>query len=172
VSGDFINTSLLLIGSLIVVLITIKIIAIAKNYKRQEGLEETTMFEISKESNKESYEEVEALAEVPMELPWKVKSLDGFEIKEYESSKQVPLNRNLKDNINNLVKLTPSAIDIVETDKKVIIKFSKDILDKVKSGELTLMKTKGKANEFRPIVVDSKHKIRGHGSIELKNKKK
>lgn len=165
--GDIIYTTLILIGSLIVLLITIKSIAKVKKYKRHEELEETII-----DSNKKSLEEIEAQAEIPMELPWKVESLTGFEIKEYESLQQVPINRNLKDNINNLVKLTPSAVDIIKTDKKVIIKFSKEIVDKVNSGELTLMKTKGKVNEFRTMVVDSKNKIRGHGSLELKDIKK
>ncbi|MFA9557814.1 hypothetical protein ACERII_10955 [Evansella sp. AB-rgal1] len=35
-----------------------------------------------------------------------------------------------------------------------------------------MMKTNGAANEFRAMVVDSKNKIRGHGSIGIKNVKK
>jgi len=168
VQGDFIYTTLILIGSLIVFLITIKSIIKVKNYKRHEELEETSIIEC----NEKGLEELEPQAEISMELPWKIESLIGFEIKEYESPQQVPINRNLKDNINNLVKLTPSALDLVKTDKKVILKFSKEILDKVNSGEYSLMKTKGKVNEFRTMVVDSNNKIRGHGSLELKNIKK
>ncbi|PYZ94879.1 hypothetical protein CR194_04965 [Salipaludibacillus keqinensis] len=169
--GDFINITLFFVGTLMVVLITIKIIARVNSYNRtlkQDRLEKT----IRGENNNESHEEVNALTDIPSELPWEVKGIDSFEIKKYERQQLVPLNRNIKDNINNLVKLTPSAADIVKTDKKVIIKFSKEIVEKMKSGELTLMKTKGATNELRALAVDHKNKIRGHGSITVKNMKK
>lgn len=168
--GDFINITLFLIGSMVAVLLTIKIILIFKSYNRtsnQERLEDLNFG-----SENESLEEETLLTDVPIELPWEVKSLASFDIKEYEQPKRVPLNRDLKDNINNLVKLAPTATDIVKTDKKVFIKFSKEVLDKMNSGELTLMKSKGAANDFRTMVVDSKHKIRGHGTIGIKNVKK
>ncbi|MDQ0254131.1 hypothetical protein J2S74_001504 [Evansella vedderi] len=155
---------------MVAVLLTIKIILIFKSYNRtsnQERLEDLNFG-----SENESLEEETLLTDVPIELPWEVKSLASFDIKEYEQPKRVPLNRDLKDNINNLVKLAPTATDIVKTDKKVFIKFSKEVLDKMNSGELTLMKSKGAANDFRTMVVDSKHKIRGHGTIGIKNVKK
>lgn len=169
--GDYFYITLFLIGSMVVVFFTVKFFKIVEGYKiksKQDKLEKTIMVE----SNNESHEEVNILTDVPTELPWEVKTVDSFNINEYERPQLVPLNRNLKDNINNLVKLAPTATDIVKTDKKIIIKFSKEILDKVNSGELTLMKTKGTANEFRTMVVDSKNKIRGHGSIEIKNAKR
>ncbi|MGP4105489.1 hypothetical protein [Virgibacillus sp. L01] len=169
--GDYIYITLFLIGLMVVVFFTVKIFTIVNSYKiksKQDKLEKTIMVE----SINESHEEVNILTDVHTELPWEVKTVDSFNINEYEYPQLVPLNRNLKDNINNLVKLAPTATDILKTDKKVIIKFSKEILDKVNSGELTLMKTKGAANEFRTMVVDSKSKIRGHGAIEIKNAKR
>ncbi|MFA9557813.1 hypothetical protein ACERII_10950 [Evansella sp. AB-rgal1] len=91
---NFINITLFIIGSMVAVFITIKIILIFKSYSRtsnQESLEKPNF-----KSKNECLEEENVLTDVPMELPWEVKSSASFDIREYERPQRVPLNRDLK----------------------------------------------------------------------------
>lgn len=109
---------------------------------------------------------------LPPEIPWNIKSYTSTDMRQYETPKPMVLSGKLKTGIDNIIKLTPGASDIIKIEKKVVVNFSEDVLNKLKTGELKLMKQKGSLDTFRTIAVDQNNIIRKHGSIEIKDFKK
>ncbi|RST72489.1 hypothetical protein D4T97_015620 [Siminovitchia acidinfaciens] len=107
-----------------------------------------------------------------IELPWKIESFKSADLTLYRQPEPLTLTDNLKSHIGEVIKISPSAKDIVKSEKKVIVKFSEEVLEKIKSGELSIMKKKGSADQFRPIAIDNKNKINKHGWLEIKDIKK
>lgn len=108
----------------------------------------------------------------PIELPWEVQSYKSTDLTLYRQPESLTLTEHLKSHIGDVIRFSPNAKDIVKSEKKVIVKFSEEVLEKIKSGELSIMKKKGSADQFRAIAVDNKHKIKNHGWLEIKDIKK
>ncbi|MFC4711765.1 hypothetical protein [Planococcus dechangensis] len=106
------------------------------------------------------------------QMPWEISTLNKSEIQSFNPQKPLVVTDQLKSYIGEIIKSSSAASDLVRTEKKVIIKFNKEVMDKLNNGELTIMKKSGSLNKFRPIAVDSKHKIRAHGWAETKDIKK
>ncbi|MFJ8513810.1 hypothetical protein [Lysinibacillus xylanilyticus] len=109
---------------------------------------------------------------LPIELPWEVQSINSTGLALYRQPESLTLTDHLKSHLGDVIRFSPNAKDIVKSEKKVIVKFSEEILEKVKSGELNVMKKKGSTNQFRAIAVDNKNKIKDHGWLEIKDIKK
>ncbi|WP_134684883.1 hypothetical protein [Brevibacillus migulae] len=103
------------------------------------------------------------------DLPWEIKSYKSTELELYNPPKALALTDSLKSHINNVIKLSPNAKDIVQNERKVVVKFGEEVLNKLKSGEFKLMRKEGTLDEFRAIAVDQKNQIRNHGWIEMKD---
>ncbi|WP_174615174.1 hypothetical protein [Virgibacillus ihumii] len=103
---------------------------------------------------------------------WEIWSANTGNIQEYKPSTSIKITDGLNEQINNIISLTPQAKEIVQKDKEIIIHFKNDVINKIKSGELKVMKKGNSLNEFRPLAVDGNNKIRGQGWIELKDAKK
>lgn len=101
-----------------------------------------------------------------------IQSFNSPDVGSYTQVESLPLTNSLKDNLGNVFKISSQAKDIVATEKKVIVKFSEEIQKKLMSGELKVMQKKGAPGQLRTIVVDGKHRIRGHGWVETKDIKK
>ncbi|WP_257351451.1 hypothetical protein [Pseudalkalibacillus decolorationis] len=108
---------------------------------------------------------------LPIELPWEVQSYKSTDLTLHRPNSLI-LTDQLKSHIGDVIRLSPSAKDIVKSEKKVIVKFSEEVLEKIKSGELSIMKKKGSADQFRAIAVDKKNKIKNQGWLEIKDIKK
>ncbi|PTL38091.1 hypothetical protein [Alkalicoccus saliphilus] len=106
------------------------------------------------------------------QIPWEVSAINKNEIQTFNQQTPVVLTNQLKNHVEEIIKITPAASDLVRTEKKVIIKFKKEVMDKLNNGELTIARKKGSIDEFRTIAVDNKGKIRAHGWAESKNIKK
>ncbi|MFY0802069.1 hypothetical protein [Peribacillus frigoritolerans] len=115
---------------------------------------------------------INIVSSLPLEIPWNIDSYKSTNMQLYETPKKMILTDNLKRHIDNVIRLTPTAKDIVQIEKKVVVKFSEDILNKINSGDLKIMKKKGSVDQFRSIAVDQKNKIRSHGWLEGKVIKK
>jgi len=109
---------------------------------------------------------------LPIELPWEVQSYKSTDLTLYRQPESLALTEHLKSHIGDVIRFSPNAKDIVKSEKKVIVKFSEEVLEKIKSGELSIMKKKGSADQFRTIAVDNKNKIKNHGWLEIKDIKK
>ena len=109
---------------------------------------------------------------LPIELPWEVQSYKSTDLTLYRQPESLTLTEHLKSHIGDVLRFSPNAKDIVKSEKKVIVKFSEEVLEKVKSGELSIMKKKGSADQFRAIAVDNKNIIKNHGWLEVKDIKK
>jgi hypothetical protein len=109
---------------------------------------------------------------LPIELPWEVQSYKSTDLTLYRQPESLTLTEHLKSHIGDVIRFSPNAKDIVKSEKKVIVKFSEEVLEKIKSGELSIMKKKDSANQFRSIAVDNKNKIKNHGWLEIKDIKK
>ncbi|MFJ7638435.1 hypothetical protein [Peribacillus sp. NPDC097225] len=107
-----------------------------------------------------------------IELTWEVQSINSTGLALYRQPESLTLTDHLKSHIGDVIRFSPNAKDIVKSEKKVIVKFSEEILEKVKSGELNVMKKKGSTDQFRAIAVDNKNKIKDHGWLEIKDIKK
>lgn len=107
-----------------------------------------------------------------IEIPWEIKTYVPTTLQVYDPPQPVVLTDYLRSHVENIIKISPNAKDMVQTERKVVIKFSEDVLKKFKTGELKLMKKKGTADKFRPIAVDRKNVIRKHGWLEVKDIKK
>lgn len=124
---------------------------------------------IGKSSNKKEFVNEDS---PPIELPWEVQSYKSTDLTLYRQPESLTLTEHLKSHIGDVIRFSPNAKDIVKSEKKVIVKFSEEVLEKIKSGELSIMKKKGSADQFRAIAVDNKHKIKNHGWLEIKDIKK
>lgn len=109
---------------------------------------------------------------LPIELPWEVQSYKSTDLTLYHQPESLTLTEHLKSHIGDVIRFSPNAKDIIKSEQKVIVKFSEEVLEKVKSGELSIMKKKGSADQFRAIAVDNKNKIKNHGWLEIKDIKK
>lgn len=101
-----------------------------------------------------------------------IQSVNSQDLSLYTQVESLPLTNSLKNNLNNMIKISSQVKDIVTTEKKVIVKFSEEIHKKLMSGELKVMQKKRSPGQLRTIVVDSKHRIKGHGWVETKDIKK
>lgn len=110
-----------------------------------------------------------------------VKTKPLLEIKPYDQSlieknnitqKSLPLIPSLKDQVGNIVKLAPQTKELIKKEKTLVLRFNNDVIEKFKTGEFHLMKSKNSLNEYLPIAVDGKHKIRAHGRLGVKEIKK
>lgn len=116
--------------------------------------------------------QIENESSIPIELPWEIQSYKSADLKVYRQPESLTLTDNLKSHLTNIIKVSPNAKEIVKSEKKVIVNFSEDVLEKIKSGELKIMKRKGSTDQFRAIAVDNKNKINSHGWLEVKDVKK
>lgn len=107
-----------------------------------------------------------------IELPWEVQSYKSTDLTLYHQPESLTLTEHLKSHIGDVIRFSPNAKDIIKSEKKVIVKFSEEVLEKIKSGELSIMKKKDSADQLRAIAVDNKHKIKNHGWLEIKDIKK
>ncbi|WP_043931094.1 hypothetical protein [Bacillus sp. EB01] len=114
----------------------------------------------------------ENAAAVSTQKFWEISSYSPNAIELYKSEKPLVLNDNLRTHIDRIVKLSPNAKDIVKSEKRVVVKFSDEVFEKIKSGEYKIMKKKGSPSELRSIVVDQKNRIREHGWVGLQESKK
>lgn len=103
--------------------------------------------------------------------PWLVKIVDDKELSFYDPPKKIELTDNMKNSIGSLMKITNSANEIVNKEKKVILAFKPEIANGLKSGELQLLKPKGSTNEFFAIAKDNKGKFAGQGRLEIQEVK-
>lgn len=101
-----------------------------------------------------------------------IQSFNSPYIGSYTQFESIPLTNTLKANLGNVFKISSQAKDIITIERKVIVKFSEEIQKKLMSGELKVMQKKASPGQFRTIVVDSKHRIKGHGWLETKDIKK
>lgn len=106
------------------------------------------------------------------QMPWEISTLNSSEIQSFNPQKPLVLTDHLKSYVGEIIKSSPTASDLVRTEKKVIIKFNKEVMDKLNNGELKIMRKSGSLNKFRPIAIDNKQKIRAHGWTETKDIKK
>ncbi|MBT2693537.1 hypothetical protein [Bacillus sp. ISL-55] len=106
------------------------------------------------------------------ELPWEVQSFNSTDLTLYRKPESLILTDQLKSHIGEVIRFSPNAKDIVKSEKKVIVKFSEEVLEKIKSGELNIMKKQGTGDQFRAIAVDNKNRIKNHGWLEIKDLKK
>ena len=146
--------------SYLIVIIAILTIAIYAYFTRKKSVTNTTSQTIDS-----------TVPTTPRSLI-EIQSFNSPDIGSYTPVETLPLTDTLKTNLSNVFKISSQAKDIVSTEKKVIVKFSDEIQKKLMSGELKVMKKKGTADQFRTIVVDSKHRIKGHGWVETKDIKK
>lgn len=133
-------------------------------------------FKINKKNNKELIKdntESESVENpLPYEFPWEIKSYKSTDMQLYNPPQLLALTDTLKSNIDHVIKLTPKAKDVVQSERKVVVRFSEDVYNKIKSGELKIMKKKGTVEQFRTMAVDQKNTIRKHGWLEIKDIKK
>jgi hypothetical protein len=61
-------------------------------------------------------------------LPWEIKSLDSIDYHRYEYPMPMQITPDLINKIENVIKLTPSANSIVQSEKRIIVKFVKNHL--------------------------------------------
>ena len=109
---------------------------------------------------------------LPTELPWEVQSYNSTDLTLYRKPKTLILTDPLKSHIGEVIKYSPNAKDIVKSERKVIVKFSEEVLEKIKLGELKIMKKQGSGDQFRVLAVDNKNRIKNHGWLEIRDIKK
>lgn len=132
-------------------------------------------FIFNKFNNKSKMSKVQSFdneSSLPIEIPWEIQSYSSTDLTLYRRPESLALTNQLKTHIGDIIRLSPSAKDIVKSEKKVIVKFSEEVLEKIKTGDLTIMKKKGSADQFRAIAVDNKNTIKSHGWLEIKDIKK
>jgi len=106
------------------------------------------------------------------ELPWEIESYSLTDMTSYRHSESLTVTQRLKDQVGNIIKLSPHAKNLIQKEQRVIIKFSEEALAKLASGELRIMKAKGSVDQFRALAVDHQHKIRHHTKFEIQDIKK
>jgi len=103
--------------------------------------------------------------------PWVVNKMENEEMTIYNPPKKVELTDNIKYQISNIVKMTPSMKAIVQKENKLILKFKDEIAEKLKTGELKQVKVKNGTGN-RAIAANQKGRFVGHGKWEIKEIKK
>ncbi|PID20997.1 hypothetical protein CSV61_12305 [Sporosarcina sp. P3] len=106
------------------------------------------------------------------EIPWEISAFNKNEIPSFSQQNPLVLTDQLRSYVGEIIKSSPNAMNLIQTEKKLVIKFKSDVMNKLNNGDLTIMKKKGSLNEYRPIAVDGKHKIRAHGWTETNEIKK
>ncbi|WP_029332290.1 hypothetical protein [Exiguobacterium oxidotolerans] len=106
------------------------------------------------------------------ELPWEIESYSLTDTTSYHRSEPIIATKGLKDQVSNIIKLSPHAKNLIQKEQRIIIKFSEEALAKLTSGELRIMKAKGSVDQFRALAVDHQHRIRHHGKFEIQDIKK
>lgn len=106
------------------------------------------------------------------ELPWEIESYSLTDTTSYHRSEPLIATKGLKDQVSNIIKLSPHAKNLIQKEQRIIIKFSEEALAKLTSGELRIMKAKGSVDQFRALAVDHQHRIRHHGKFEIQDIKK
>lgn len=155
-----------LIGVVIIIILVMLVFIVIKN-KQEKSID--TIQPTLKVVEKDSVTETTSPLVDELDVPWEIISYKKFDVqKSNNSPHSLALSNKLIDQIGNLMQVTNSANDLIRTDKKVIIKFTKEVTEKLKSGEYTLMNAKASSDQFRTIAVDGNSKIKGHGVVELK----
>lgn len=154
-----------LIGVVIIIILVMLVFNVIRN-KQEKSID--TIQPTSKVVEKDNVTEATSPLVDELDTPWEIISYNKFDIQESRSPHSLALSNKLIDQIGNLMQVTNSANDLIRTDKKVIIKFTKEITEKLKSGEYNLMNVKASSDKVRALAVDGSNKIKGHGIIELK----
>lgn len=153
------------IATLIVIVLILAIFFLWKRNKKSIAKERSieTGVAVTVEKNEVRDSEINQLWDI---VPYNTTKIDS------NPGKSLALTEQLKDQIGNVVKLTPAALDLVRVEKKIVIKFNEEVMKKLRSGELALMAKKGSDNGLRTIAIDSQNKIRGNGWLEAVDVKK
>lgn len=153
-----------LVTSLLVITTSIAYLLLNKTKKK-------TQFSLNKQFTDTN--ELESVEDSPtLVLPWEVKSYRSTDMHLYNPPKSMKLTKSLKNRLDHIIELTPRAKSVVKSEKKIVVRFSEEVLNKIKTEELSIMRKKGSIDEFRTIAVDQNNKIRNHGWLEVKDIKK
>lgn len=105
--------------------------------------------------------------------PWLISAAGKNELSLYSPPSKLSLTDHLIDSIGHIINVTPKVKELVQKNNKILVKFKPEVMRKLSSGELTLLKAKNLPGKWRAIAVDSKNrKIASHGTLEVKDVKK
>jgi hypothetical protein len=146
------------------------VIAITKTNKKRSIMKE----QIEPMNNSKVEEKIEPMNISKMEetnFPWLIEEANTKELSLYYPPKKLELTDNIKNYVNNIIKVTPSMKNVIQKENKLILKFKDEIVEKLKTGELKLVKVKGGIGN-RAIASDQKGKFVAHGKFEMQELKK